>query len=268
MKALTLKDQENVYREIKIHQKLKNEFVIKLIDWFEESGKINIILEYIPEGNLFKLMNLKKLEETEIKYIFWQVCQVLKYLHSENILMRDLKPENILINSKLQIKLCDFGWACNSLNSSHCNEKAGTYAYMSPESLMGSRQEFSSDCWSVGILLYELYFNKEPYEGKSCREQLKLIKEKNINFTKEIDKRAKNIIIGLLQSNSNKRLTINELLNSSFLSEFKEKVINKNNLLLNNNIKEIENTNNNISNLNSNNQKNIDEIQKLKQNIL
>ena len=56
MKALTLKDQENVYREIKIHQKLKNEFVIKLIDWFEESGKINIILEYIPEGNLFKLI--------------------------------------------------------------------------------------------------------------------------------------------------------------------------------------------------------------------
>ena len=184
MKALTLKDQENVYREIKIHQKLKNEFVIKLIDWFEESGKINIILEYLPEGNLFKLINLKKLEETEIKYIFWQVCQVLKYLHSENILMRDLKPENILINSKLQIKLCDFGWACNSLNSSHCNEKAGTYAYMSPESLMGSRQEFSSDCWSVGILLYELYFNKEPYEGKSCREQLKLIKEKNISELK------------------------------------------------------------------------------------
>jgi len=38
---------------------------------------------------------------------------------------------------------------------------------MSPESLNSEIQGFESDVWALGILLYELYFNKEPFEGKT-----------------------------------------------------------------------------------------------------
>lgn len=34
---------------------------------------------------------------------------------------------------------------------------------MSPEALKGEQQSFKSDIWSLGILLYELFYSKEPY---------------------------------------------------------------------------------------------------------
>lgn len=40
-----------------------------------------------------------------------QILQGLAFCHAHNILHRDLKPQNLLINSKLQLKLADFGLA-------------------------------------------------------------------------------------------------------------------------------------------------------------
>lgn len=62
----------------------------------------------------------------------------IKYLHGKNVIMRDLKPENILIDlSDFSIKLCDFGWASYLNDIDWLKIKAGTFAYMSPESLKG-----------------------------------------------------------------------------------------------------------------------------------
>ena len=85
-------------------------------------------------------MNRKKfLTENEIATIFYQVVQGLKHIHSKGIILRDLKPENVLIDVKtLNVKLCDFGWATKTDDLKWILNKAGTYVYMSPESLKGN----------------------------------------------------------------------------------------------------------------------------------
>ena len=75
-----------------------------------DKDSLYIVLEYIEEGNLWELMNRRKLQNKEIFKIFYQVVSAMCYIHQKNILHRDIKPENILITKKKDVKLCDFGF--------------------------------------------------------------------------------------------------------------------------------------------------------------
>lgn len=77
---------------------------------------------------------------------------------------RDLKPSNILVNSKGQIKLCDFG-VSSELEGSIAETFVGTGTYMAPERIQGSPYTVKSDVWSVGLTLMELAIGKFPFGG-------------------------------------------------------------------------------------------------------
>ena len=89
----------------------------------------------------------------------------LAYLYSAHKIMhRDLKPSNILVNSKGQIKLCDFG-VSSELEGSIAETFVGTGTYMAPERIQGSPYTVKSDVWSVGLTLMELAIGKFPFGG-------------------------------------------------------------------------------------------------------
>lgn len=75
---------------------------------------------------------------------------------------RDIKPSNVLINSKGEIKLCDFG-VSSELENSVADTFVGTGTYMAPERIQGSPYTVKSDVWSVGLTLMELAIGKFPF---------------------------------------------------------------------------------------------------------
>lgn len=75
---------------------------------------------------------------------------------------RDIKPSNVLVNSKGQIKLCDFG-VSSELENSVADTFVGTGTYMAPERIQGSPYTVKSDVWSVGLTLMELAIGKFPF---------------------------------------------------------------------------------------------------------
>jgi mitogen-activated protein kinase kinase len=79
---------------------------------------------------------------------------------------RDLKPSNILVNSKGNIKLCDFG-VSSELEGSIAETFVGTGTYMAPERIQGSPYTVKSDVWSVGLTLMELAIGKFPFGGSN-----------------------------------------------------------------------------------------------------
>jgi len=56
-------------------------------------------------------------------------------MHANNLIHRDLKPENILLDSHLNPKISDFGWATTIFQDEKKETFCGTYEYMAPEIL-------------------------------------------------------------------------------------------------------------------------------------
>ena len=87
------------------------------------------------------------------------------FLHTTKHQMhRDIKPENILLNSEGQLKLTDFGIS-KQLEKTYAitNTFVGTLIYMSPERMGGKNYSYSSDIWSLGLVILELACGKHPY---------------------------------------------------------------------------------------------------------
>lgn len=89
----------------------------------------------------------------------------MAFLHTyKHQIHRDIKPENILINSFGKVKLSDFGISRElEKTQSLCQTFIGTMTYMSPERMQGLEYNYSSDLWSLGLILYELSTGKYPY---------------------------------------------------------------------------------------------------------
>ncbi|KAK2508594.1 hypothetical protein MC885_013942, partial [Smutsia gigantea] len=83
--------------------------------------------------------------------------------------LADVKPSNILVNSRGEIKLCDFG-VSGQLIDSMANSFVGTRSYMSPERLQGTHYSVQSDIWSMGLSLVEMAVGRYPIPPPDAKE--------------------------------------------------------------------------------------------------
>src|SRR5205823_13427589 len=96
-----------------------------------------------------------------------KICAGLAAAHDRGIVHRDLKPQNIMLNKRGEVAIMDFGLAAIADQLSGAEVRNGTPAYMSPEQLKGSEVTAKSDLYALGLVLYELFTGKRPFEAKS-----------------------------------------------------------------------------------------------------
>ena len=169
--------QQKVRREIALMKIVNHPNILSLVDVFESSRHLYIIVEYAQRGELFDfLVERGNLVEDVAIDFFRQIVLAIEYLHSHGICHRDLKPENILLDRNNRIKVADFGfarWVRRSIAETSC----GSPHYAAPEVIRGIPYDGRrADIWSLGVILYALLAGYLPFDDPSVRVLLHKVK--------------------------------------------------------------------------------------------
>ncbi|MBI4542790.1 MAG: serine/threonine protein kinase [Gemmatimonadetes bacterium] len=148
-----------------------------------------------PEGLIYLVMPLLKgelLSDKEVREgpvplevgvpIMKQVCEALSFAHEHGIVHRDLKPENIFLvpDAAGQVKavVTDFGLAKEKRAGPGMAKLTatgiilGTPEFMSPEQIRGRQLDGRSDVYALGLVAYEMFTGRLPFEGKSAQDMM------------------------------------------------------------------------------------------------
>ncbi len=96
-----------------------------------------------------------------------QALEALAYTHRRGIIHRDLKPENILVTTENEVKILDFGLALLRDTRQDDDTISGTFAYMAPEVLLGGDITERVDLYAIGMMAYELFAGRHPFNKES-----------------------------------------------------------------------------------------------------
>lgn len=222
---LSAETVENLVKEVASHQHMKHPHIVEMIDYMREGNYLCLLLDYAAQGNSFELMSKGDLDVATCCKIFTQTALAIEYIHSKGYIHRDIKPENILLDGNGNVLLSDFGWTSAMTDTHYLMQPAGTYEYMSPEALCEKQQDKGVDVWALGVLLYELHHNKEPFPGRTPKEVLVEIKKKSLSFFSDVPQEAIKLISKMMAIESQKRPSLREILESPYIKKFYSGVV-------------------------------------------
>jgi serine/threonine protein kinase len=166
--------------EVKVLQKVSlHHHIVRLAFTYERGDEIGLLMSPVAACNLWEALNSPRrhrfLPDRALRHAFGCLISGLAYVHGHNIRHKDVKPHNILVENE-KLLFTDFGLAFDygSLSTSitHGQPAFRTVKYCAPEVADWDRRGRSSDVFSLGCVLSEVFsvlvgFGPEHPEGFS-----------------------------------------------------------------------------------------------------
>ena len=187
---------------IQILQKYPHKNIIDFIDikhnhairdglW--HMGPTSEIVMELGEYTLTEIINQNQGDIYFLNPIAEGVVLGIRHLHMHNIIHRDIKHDNVVLVKGVP-KIIDLGFAF--LSSKEGDWKAltttcGSRCNMSPEVIKGCYNGKISDCWSLGVLLYNIFTNAHPFDSDDVKTLAKNIIRCRVNPCKNFDALSK-----------------------------------------------------------------------------
>ena len=126
-----------------------------------------LVIEWIEGQCLEDTVSSGPRPPFELAKIGAALADALHALHLQQVIHLDFKPSNVILRADGSAVLLDFGFAHHAhlpdLLAEQTRFRAGSAPYVSPEQLLGSREDIRSDLFALGVVLYELATGKLPF---------------------------------------------------------------------------------------------------------
>ena len=209
-------------------------FTPRTYGFFEDDNFTYTLQDFVKSKDLFDFLAEDKphLNEFDIFTIFRSLVSIVHALHQNGVIHNDLKPENVMIDTETKsIALIDFGLShiLSDPNDDTCGGTSGTLEYQPFEKLSSkdsSNCRFGgkkSDTYSLGVVLFVLFFNRLPFNKHEIHQRMNAIKV-NVKVTtaekQRLSKEAIHLITRLLHDDPHQRLGVDDIYKSSWFKEF------------------------------------------------
>ncbi len=209
---------ERFKREIRLARQISHPNVCRVFDIGEISEVVAgntiahtfLTMEFVDGEDLASLLRrIGRLPPDKAVEIARQMCAGLAAAHEHGIIHRDLKPANIMLDGRGRVRITDFGLAGLAAEIGGADARAGTPAYMSPEQFAGGELTPKSDLYSLGLVLYEIFTGKRPFDASSS-EQMARLRDKSAptapsQHVRDLDPLIERVILRCLEKDPRKR---------------------------------------------------------------
>ncbi|XP_037382690.1 serine/threonine-protein kinase ULK4 isoform X2 [Talpa occidentalis] len=233
---------------VRLTHEINHKNIVTFHEWYETSNHLWLVVELCTGGSLKTVIAQdENLPEDVVREFGIDLITGLHHLHQLGILFCDISPGKILLEGPGTLKFSNFCLAKvegenleeffalvaaeegagdsgeNVLKKDMKSRVRGSLTYTAPEIVKGTDFSVTSDLWSLGCLLYEMFSGKPPFFSESVSELIqKIFYEdplppipKDSSFPKASSDFI-NLLHGLLQKDPQKRLTWTGLLQHSF----------------------------------------------------
>ena len=191
------------HTEVRIARQVAHPNVCRVYDIGEVECLPYISMEYVDGEDLHSLLRrIGRLPSDKALEIARKLCAGLAAAHDKGVLHRDLKPANIMIDGRGHVLITDFGLAGIMGQIEGIEARNGTPGYMAPEQLSGTEVSAQSDIYALGVVLYEMFTGKRPFNASTRAQLIQLVEEGTPpaprSIVKDIDPAVEGVILRCL----------------------------------------------------------------------
>uniref|UniRef100_A0A8C2YU15 Unc-51 like kinase 4 n=1 Tax=Chinchilla lanigera TaxID=34839 RepID=A0A8C2YU15_CHILA len=178
---------------VRLTHEIKHKNIVTFHEWYETSNHLWMVVELCTGGSLETVIAQdENLPEEVVREFGADLISGLCHLHRLGVLFCDVSPGKILLEGPGTLKFSNFclakvegenleeffalvaeeegGGDSGESVMNMKNRVRGSPVYMAPEIVRGADFSVTTDLWSLGCLLYEMFSGKPPFFSESVPE--------------------------------------------------------------------------------------------------